>query len=83
MMVPLLAAVVYGCVSDHDDFDVHVCVPINPLSAGKSPAVIIGFLVSFVTLLLFASHILKLSCLRIICLEKFPDINVLILKLIT
>lgn len=69
-MVPLLAAVVYGCVSDHDDLDVQVCVPINSLCAVKSPAMIIGFLVSFVTLLLFPSHILKLNYLSIISVLK-------------
>lgn len=55
-MRPLLAAVVYGCVSDHHDFDVQVCVPINLLSAVKFPALIIGFLVSFVTLIICLAH---------------------------
>lgn len=73
-MVLLLAAAVCAYVSDDNDFDAQVCVPINPLPAGKSQ-LIVGFTVSFVTLLLFVSHILKLNYLNTISVLK----NVLIL----
>lgn len=55
-MRPLLPAIVCGYVSDHHDFEIQVCVPINLLSAVKSLAMIIGFLVSFVSLIICLTH---------------------------